>query len=271
MKKFLTLPAELIQNRRLIARLAVNDFKKRYAGSYMGVIWAFIQPLVTIVMYWIVFDLIFKTRAQMLAGGTVVPYVLFLTKGLAPWFFFSEALTGATAALTEYNYLVKKVVFKISILPLIKVISALFVHLVFVVLMLILGVIYGYYPTVYTIQLPYYMFCAFVLVLSIGYFTCAVQVFIRDLAHAISIILQLFMWATPVLWDIYMVPESLRWIVKLNPMVYVVSGYRACVYEGSWFFTHNESTLYFWAVTIVLFAIGTVVFKRTKPHFADVL
>lgn len=269
--KLMVLPVELWSSRRLIRRLAVNDFKKRYAGSYMGVIWAFVQPVVTVIMYWIVFDLVFNTRQQMVAGGMDIPYVLFLTTGLAPWFFFSEALTSGTNSLIEYNYLVKKVVFKISILPLIKVIAALFVHLVFIVVMLIVALCYGVYPSVYLIQLPYYTACAFVLVLSLSYTTCAVQVFFRDLAHLISILLQLFMWATPVLWDVNMVPMEYRWIVKLNPVVYIVNGYRMSLYGGEWFFDHFFTSTYFWLVTAALFVFGSLVFKRTKVHFADVL
>lgn len=269
--KFVTLPRELWENRRLIARLALNDFKKRYAGSFLGTVWAFVQPVVTVLMYWIVFDLIFKTRSQMMASGMNVPYVLFLTAGLAPWFFFSEALSSGTVSLIEYNYLVKKVVFKISILPLVKVLAALIIHAVFLVIMLVVAVCYGFYPDIYWLQLPYYTFCAFVFVLSLVFTTCAVQVFVRDLSHLISVLLQLFMWATPILWDINMVPVNMQWIVKLNPMVYVVNGYRMSVYARIWFFEQPGTTIGFWCTTIVLFAIGTVIFKRTKPHFADVL
>ena len=121
-ERIVTTPIELWQCRKMIWKLAKNDFKKRYAGSYLGIVWAMVQPVVTVVMYWIVFDKVFDTRSQMVASGLEVPYVLYLTAGLVPWFFFSEAITQGTMALVEYNYLVKKVVFNISILPIIKVI-----------------------------------------------------------------------------------------------------------------------------------------------------
>ena len=120
------IPRELFQSRRLIWKLAKNDFKKRYAGSYLGFLWALVQPVVTVLMYWIVFDKVFQTRAQMVASGVEVPYVLHLTAGLVPWFYFSEAITNGTNALLEYSYLVKKVVFNISILPIIKLYSCVF-------------------------------------------------------------------------------------------------------------------------------------------------
>ena len=135
-----------IKNRSLIWSLAKNDFKKRYAGSYLGAIWAMVQPVVTVVMYYIVFDKIFQTKAQAMAGDMPIPYVLFLTAGLVPWFYFSESLTHGTQALTEYSYLVKKVVFNIDILPIIKVVAATFIHLFFLLVLLVIGCIYHYYP-----------------------------------------------------------------------------------------------------------------------------
>ena len=165
----------------------------------------------------------------------------------------------------------KKVVFKISILPLIKIIAATFIHIFFIVLLLILGCVYGYTPTPYTLQIVYYLACEFALVLSISYLTCSVAVFFRDIMQIIAIILQIGQWATPILWNIDIVPEKYQWIVKLNPMVYIVNGYRMAVCEGGWFFEHFYSTTYFWIVTIGIFCIGSLVFKRSKTHFADVL
>ena len=209
--KFTTLPVELFQSRHLIWKLAKNDFKKRYAGSYMGAVWAMIQPVVTITMYYIVFD---KIMGNSINRGTgEIPYVLFLTTGLVPWFYFTEALTNGTNALLEYNYLVKKVVFKISVLPIIKIIAATFIHAFFACVMLVVAAIYGYYPTVYTLQIFYYSACLFILVLALSYTTCAIVVFFRDLAQIINIALQIGMWATPILWNIDTL--SPRWVVIL--------------------------------------------------------
>lgn len=135
------------------------------------------QPVVTVAMYYIVFDKIMGNTSTPLREGVEVPFVLFLTAGLVPWFYFSEALNNGTNALLEYNYLVKKVVFKISILPIIKIIAATFIHVFFVCLLLIVAAIYGYYPTIYTIQIVYYSFCLFIFVLALSYTTCAVVVF----------------------------------------------------------------------------------------------
>ena len=269
--KLMVLPVELYNSRKLIWRLSINDFKKRYAGSYMGVVWALVQPVVTVLMYWIVFDKIFQSRSQLVAGGVDVPYVLFLTAGLVPWFYFQEGLSNGTTSLLEYNYLVKKVVFKISILPLIKIIAATFIHLFFCLLLLLVAAGYGYYPNVYTLQIFYYMFCEFMLMLAFSYATCAIQVFFRDLMQIISIALQLGQWATPILWNINMLPDKLQWIIKLNPVTYIVNGYRSSIYEKRWFFEHFYSSTYFWIFTVAVFCIGAVIFKKSKIHFADVI
>ncbi len=269
--KLTVLPIELFNSRKLIKRLAVNDFKKRYAGSYMGIVWALAQPVVTVCMYYIVFDRVFQSRAQAVSDGVEVPYVLFLTAGLVPWFFFSEALSNGTTSLLEYNYLVKKVLFKISILPIIKIIAAMFIHVFFTFVLMIIACVYGYYPSIYWLQIIYYMGCEFILVLSISYATCAIVVFFRDLLQIINIGLQLFQWLTPILWNIDIVPDRFKWLIKLNPMTYIVEGFRNAIYGDTWFFEHFYSSTYFWIIVVALFSFGALIFKRSKPHFADVL
>lgn len=265
--KFAGLPMELYQNRRLIWKLAKNDFKKRYAGSYLGAVWAMVQPVVTVALYYVVFEIIMPSASR----PAEVPFVLFLTAGLVPWFFFNEAWNNGTNALREYDYLVKKVVFKISILPIIKVIAATFIHGFFIIILLVVAGIYGYYPSIYTIQIFYYSFCLFIFVLALSYMTSAIVVFFKDLSQIITIILQIGMWATPIMWDI----NSLggKWVtnLKLNPLVYVVNGYRSAIYKKEWFFWDFYSTMYFWIATAVMFGLGALVFKRLKVHFADVL
>ena len=270
-EKITVLPAELYQNRKLIWKLAKNDFKTRFAGSYLGMVWAFVQPVVTIMVYWFVFEKGFNAKAEMLANGVEAPYVLWLTAGLVPWFYFSEALNNGTTALLEYNYLVKKVVFKISILPIIKIIAATFIHGFFVLFMLVLYVGHGYYPDLYTLQLVYYSFCLFVFVLGVSYATCAIIIFFRDLIQIISIVLQVGMWATPILWKITMIPENYQILFKLNPVFYIVNGYRSALLEKTWFWEDFYSTMFFWITTAVVFGVGALIFKRLKVHFADVL
>ena len=268
MKELLSLPRELIAGRKLIFQLARNDFKKKYAGSYLGIVWAFVQPVVTIMVYWFVFGLALRNPTP-----RPVPFVLWLIAGLVPWFFFQDGLVNGTNALLEYNYLVKKVVFRIDILPMVKVVSAIFVHLFFVLVTLILYTSMGYFPTIYTLQVIYYTFCVFVLVLGLSYMTSSVVVFFRDLTQVINIALQVGVWMTPIMWslDDVGIGGILAKILKLNPMFYIVQGYRDAFVNKVWFWERPWLSLYFWIVTLVFWLIGTRLFKKLKVHFADVL
>ena len=222
--------------------------------------------MVTILVYWFVFQVGFR-------NGTVgeFPFVLWLTAGLVPWFYFSEALMGATSSLLEYSYLVKKVVFNIDILPVIKVLSALFVNIFFVLFFVFVCCLYGYYPTVYAIQIGYYMICQICLVMALSYMTSAVMVFFRDLGQLINILLQIGMWMTPIMWQSNMIGEKYQRFLKLNPMYYIVNGYRESLLSKEWFWNHFPWTIYFWLLILLLMVLGTKIFKRLKPHFADVL
>lgn len=270
--KISILPKELYENRRLIWKLAKNDFKTRYAGSYLGMVWAFVQPVVTILVYWFVFEKGFNAKAEVFSNGLSAPYVLWLTAGIVPWFFFSEALTNGTTSLLEYSYLVKKVVFKISILPIIKITAATFIHGFFVLFMLLLYMAHGFFPDLYTIQLIYYSGCLYVFILGLSYATCAIVIFFRDLTQIIGIIMQVGMWATPILWRLDIIkPEKYQLIFKMNPVFYIVNGYRSALIEKQWFWEDFYSTVFFWVTTAVVFGIGALIFKRLKVHFADVL
>ena len=153
LKSILSLPADLYKNRRLVMKLAKNDFKTRYAGSYFGTFWAFVQPVVTILVYWFVFSVGFRSNTDELG----VPFVLYLVAGIVPWFFFSDALSGGSNSLLEYDYLVKKVVFNISVLPVVKIISAAFVHGFFILLAIVLYMCNGRFPDWYYLQIIYYL------------------------------------------------------------------------------------------------------------------
>ena len=265
--------AGIYESRKLITRLSVNDFKTKFAGSYLGIIWAFIQPVITILVYWFVFEKGFKPDPVNNAAGVTVPFVLWLTAGMVPWFFFSDALSGGTRALLDYSYLVKKVVFRIDILPIVKVVSAVFVHLFFLAFAVLLYALYGYYPDLYTLQIIYYSLCLFVLVLGINYFTSAVVVFFRDLNQVINIVLQVGVWVTPIMWnmDTMDISPVIKNILKLNPLYYIVQGYRDAFIGKIAFWERPGLTAYFWGFTIVCTLFGTYIFKKLRMHFADVL
>lgn len=257
----------LKRNKEMIWDLAVNDFSTKYAGSYFGIFWAFVQPVITILVYWCVFE--FGLKAAPPVPG--VTYIVWFAAGMVPWFFFADGLNACTNCLLEYSYLVKKVVFEIELLPIVKILSNVFIHSVFVILLIFVALIQGEQLSIHLIQIIYYMFCTVVLVYAIGKFTSSIVLFFRDLGQIVNIVLQIGTWATPIIWSYRIVPEQLQWIVKLNPLFYIVEGYRNCFIDKIWFTEEPYQTLYFWGIVVILLCIGNYTFRKLKPHFADVL
>ena len=142
----------------------------------------------------------------------------------------------------------------------------------FLAFIFILCIVYGTIPKLEILQLFYYVACMFILVTAISFFTSAITVFFRDFGQLINIFLQIGMWATPIVWPYSIVPDKFQWIVKLNPMFYIIDGYRDVFCNtGIWFWNKYFQTIYFWVIAGILLIAGTLIFKRLKNHFADVL
>lgn len=254
------------EKRELLINLAKKDFYVRYLGSYLGVIWAFINPIVTIVLYWFIFQIGFKLQPVQ-----NVPYVFWLIAGLVPWFFFSDCISNATSSILEGSYLVKKMVFPVAILPVVKIFSALFLHLFFIVIVFSIGFIFGFHLSIYNIQLIYYIFALGVLVTGISWITSSLVIFVRDIGQIIAILLQVVFFLTPIFWSWQIMPEAVREILRYNPLIYIIEGYRNCFFNYSWFWENSYFMLYYWTITIIIFITGVIVFKKLRPHFADML
>lgn len=250
---------------RLLISLARNDLRARYSSSVLGALWAFVMPLVTILVFWYVFQLGFKN----LPVGDA-PYILWFSTAYIPWVFFSDAVSSGSSSLLEYSYLVKKIRFDVRIIPAIKVISALFVHLFFVAFLFAMAFLYRYPLGRSAFQVLYYMACAGLHALALSYLLSAFTVFFKDTASILSVILQVGFWATPILWnEEQMVNGSVQKILRLNPMHYVIQGYRDSLLFGKSLSARGGEGLYFWVVTLVLLLAGFIVFKRLSPFFAD--
>ena len=168
---------DLWRSRGLLLGLAKNDFRSRYITSYLGIVWAFVQPAVLILIFWFVFQVGFKSTPV-----ANFPFILWLIAGMVPWLFFAESLQSATQSIIANSFLVKKVVFRVELLPMVQILSALVVHVFFIAVMLGMYLWYGYTPTLYWLQIPYYLLCSILLVLGMSWLTSAVVVFVRDLA-----------------------------------------------------------------------------------------
>lgn len=256
----------IFQNRRLLFDLTKNDLKQRYFGNLLGVAWAFIQPTATILIFWFVFQVGFKSQPV-----DNFPFILWLVAGMFPWFLLAEGLSNGTNSVLSNIFLVKKVVFRVSLLPIISLFSALVIHFFFILLMFLMFIIYGYSPSLYWIQLIYYIFATFILLLGLSWITSSIVVFFKDVGQFVAMIIQFGFWLTPIFWSIKIVPEKYHWIIELNPIVYIIEGYRNSIIYHKWFWEDWSMTIYFWIITCILFFIGTFTFKKLRPHFADVV
>lgn len=265
-KRFAAFLLDIVNSRTLIIELAKKDLQKRYLGSYLGILWAFVQPTVTILIFWFVFQVGFKSKPI-----NDFPFVLWLICGMIPWFFFSEALQSSTNSILENSYLVKKIVFRVSSLPIIRILSSLFIHVFFILLIFVMFLVYGYKPSIYNIQVIYYLFASIALLLGLSWITSSLVVFLRDLGHIVSILIQFGFWLTPIFWSFSIMPPKYQFLFKLNPVYYIVEGYRDTFINHIWFWQHYNLTISFWLITLGFLFIGVLLFKKLRPHFADVL
>ena len=256
----------ILQNRRMLWSLAKNDFKQRYLGNMLGVIWAFIQPTVTILIFWFVFQVGFKAQPV-----DDFPFILWLITGMFPWFFFAEALSNGTNSIVANNFLVKKVVFRVSLLPIVSLMTALGIHIFFICFMFAMFIYYGHSAEIYWLQIPYYLFSLSILLLGLSWLTSSIVVFFKDMGQFVAMMVQFGFWLTPIFWSMKMVPEKYHWIVQLNPLVYIIDGYRNSMIYHQWFWNDINMTLYFWLVTPGIFILGGLTFRKLRPHFTDVL
>lgn len=174
----------------------------------------------------------------------------------------------------EYGFLVKRRVFNVELLPVIKTFSCFLVHVIFLSITLIVFLLYGRIPTFGWLQLIYYSFAAITFSLSIVYFTSGINVFFRDMAQIVGILMQFGMWFTPIMWAPEMFPNHPKWleqVLKINPVYYIVNGYRDSLLTNDLFWQRPLNTIYFWAVTVLLLIANLRIYMKLRPHFSDVL
>lgn len=249
-----------------IISLSLSDFKARFSGSYLGIFWGIIQPLSTILLFWFVFQVGFRSQPI-----NDVPFILWLAAGMIPWNYFYDSWFGGTAAFTQYSYIVKKVVFRIEVLPLVKVLSASCLNIIFNSILIVIYCLYGRFPGFHIFDMIYFSLCLGTLTLGLSYITATLNVFMKDVGQFLGIALQFLMWMTPMMWSYTTIPDSMSWFYKLNPLHYIINGYRESLINGHWFYYQYKEMIWFWFVTIVLLLLGRKMVKKLSPHFADVL
>lgn len=258
--------SDIYQKRGLIYELAKRDFQRQYQGSYLGFVWMFLQPLVLIFVLYLVFTLGLR------AGDTMeVPFELYLITGMIGWLYFSENLSGSTSIIRNHQFLVKKVDFRLSVLPLVKMLSSLVPQLFLIIVAIGVAWYRGYAPTIYTLQVFYYLAAMVALLLGIGWLTSSTSIFVKDVSRLVAISVQFGFWLTPIFWNIAMIPERYHWVIKLNPVYYIVTGYRDSLIGQTAFWLEPAGTLYYWGITLLSLIIGIKVYSKLRPHFAEVI
>lgn len=248
----------------VIINLALNDCKSRYAGSLLGSLWAFIGTFMTIFIYWFVYTFA-------LNGGEVggVPYIVRLLTGMAPWLFFSEALVTTASCFGDYSFLVKKIRFKSEFLPLIRVISAFLIHLIFLSIVYILIIFLGILPKAGQLNIIPWIIGGFLFCKGLGDIAALCCVRIRDVKYAVQIAVQLGFWITPVFWNSGDLPANIKWIADFNPVAILVEGYRNALLFGE--SVNGYSLIVFWGFVIILNLTGYILMKKFRPTISDYL
>ncbi len=237
-------------------------------GSYLGMFWALLRPLLFILVMWFVFSVGFKSGSKI----SEFPFVLWLMAGIIPWFFFSEALSKVSNSIVANSYLVKRTGFPISTLPIIKIFSALTVHAVFVIILFSIFILSGYYPTKYWLQIPFYTACSVLLLLGLGWLVSSLKVFIKDIGEIIGLVIQFGFWVTPIFWSSDSIPSKYQFFINLNPLVYIIEGYRNSLISNKWFWeVASDKVLSFYCISLLFLIVGVYTFKKLEPHFGDVL
>jgi len=248
--------------RDLLYFLTLRDVKIRYKQTALGVAWAVLQPLLTM----LIFTLFFGRVAKIPSNGH--PYALFAFAGLLPWTFFANAITNSGNSLVNNAALISKVYFPRLIMPSAAVLAGLVDLAVSLVLMFGLAAFYGVGMSLNILALPALILLTTLLALAVSLFFAALNVKYRDVRYALPFLVQLAMFATPIIYPISMVPQRWRWALLLNPMAGLVEGFRVSLLGGQFDLPGLELA---GAITIILLALGAYYFRSVERSFADLI
>ncbi len=252
---------DFFRYRELIELLTAREIKTRYKQSVLGVFWALFQPLVMVVL----FTAIFTKIVQMPTGN--IPYSVFFLSGLAPWSFFAGSLGAAIPSIVANADLVKKIYFPRVIFPLTAILAALFDFAVIFVLLILLLFYFKIQLTAWIFLTPLLVLIQLILTVGIALLFSALNVLYRDVRNALGSILQIWMFATPVIYPLEVIRPHLQKILLLNPMTGLVDSYRRILVYGT--APNGSYLLEAGVISIVIFFVAYIVFKRLEPTFAD--
>lgn len=257
---------QLYFHRKLIFQMAKRDFQGTYLGSVLGATWLVLEPLFYVVIMWFFF-----TQALKVKPSGDIPYVPWLLSTMCLWSYFGVVFGASSSIFKAHSFLLRKPGFSLAIVPAIKILSALYLHAIYLAIVLVVLLASGIQPSVFWLQIVYYWACLAILLFGLTLFTGSIGVFARDVQSATALIMQFGFWVSPVFWDIQSYPEKFQWIMKVNPLYYPLSGYRQSLIHKIGFWERGPETLYFWCATAFIWLIGIWVFRRLRPQFGDML
>ncbi|MCJ2146753.1 ABC transporter permease [Bacillus paralicheniformis] len=266
-EQFLSLP--------LIIRLAAYETKSKYQMNYLGVLWQFLNPLIQMLAYWFVFGIGIRKSSEMVTGVGEVPFVIWMLAGLIPWFFISPTILDGSNSVYKRINMVAKMNFPVSSLPSVAIAANLFSYFVMMAIYVIALLAFGIYPNLHWLEYIYYLFCMIVFMFAFSLFNSTISVLVRDYQFLLQSVTRLLFFLLPIFWDISTQlgdkhPALLN-VIKLNPLFYIIDGFRNSFLGGSWFFEDATYMLYFWAFTLLLLTVGAVLHMKFRDRFVDFL
>ena len=252
---------ELYQYRELLKTNVKKEIRGKYKGSWLGVLWTFLNPLLQLLVYSFVFPYILRVNVE--------HYTIFMMVALVPWTFFTTAIqTGASSVIGEAG-IIKKVYFPREIIPISVVISALVNFLITCIIMFLFILISGVGFTPYVLLFPVIVLIQTIFTLGFTFILSAVTVYVQDVAHFVSIVLMLGFYATPIVYSLDMLPVKFQRIMKLNPMASTIDAYRDILFYHK--APDYNGLLILGLVSLVLLVIGYEIFKKLKRNFVEEL
>lgn len=247
----------------VIGRLALNDFKSKYAGSALGAFWAVAEPLVTVFIYRFVYSVVF-------GGGDVenVPYYLWLSVGLAAWLFISDGLRGMCSSFRDYSFLVKKISFNKKVIPHIRCVSALLTNILFAAIVIVVS-LFNHITVIGILKFFVMVMICYAYIFVSGKVLALLCGCCKDVYSILCVVLNIGFWVTPVFWNVDLVYGKVRRLIELNPSALIAEGYRSTLLFGC--FPETGKLIYLFFVIIVTGGLSVILEKLLLPNIADKL
>lgn len=261
-----TVMREQYDNIYLIRRLSVYELKQAYAASALGIAWAFLNPLLQVITYWLVFGLGIRGGAPV-AG---VPYFIWMICGLIPWLYISVSIGKGSNSIYSKLGTVSKMNFPLSIIPTYVVISQLYTHLILVALLLLFVIIMQGIHLVSIVGLLYGMIAVTSMLITLAFVTSTLSTILRDFQLLIQSATRMLFFLTPVLWVLKdEMPPIFLFMIKLNPFYYVIEVYRESLLYNNISVIASPYTLYFWGIVAILLVVGSLLHIKFRQQFVD--